>query len=235
MSRVPALLMLCALLAPDFARAEVVLEPGWAVLEVEGMTCAGCEAKVVSALSGLEGIDLVGASSQDAAACAEIRVETSLASLESAIESIQYRLVSAANVETCPRALQPARYRDAWEDPEGVDAQIISRGEEVDLRAHIEANMFTIFDFGAPWCGPCHLTTARLKTYLRQHEDVAVRAISLDAQDPTTSYALPVVSQHLRWASGLPYFLVFNREGRRIYRGLDVERAIGEIDRARAR
>ena len=169
-----SLLLIGTLLTPDFAQAEGMLEPGWAVIEIEGMTCAGCETKVVSALTNIDGIDSVGASSQDAAACAEILVTTSHASLVSAMASIHYRLLSAANVESCPQPLQPVVYRDPWEDPEGVDVQIISRGEEVDLRTHIQAGKFTIIDFGAPWCGPCHLTAARLKTYLGQHEDVAV-------------------------------------------------------------
>jgi len=110
---------------------------------------------------------------------------------------------------------------------------VTAKGEEVDLEAHEVDGKFTIFDFGAPWCGPCHVAEKLLRDYLSDHPDVALRAVVLDAQDAKTSFDMPVVAQHLQTAPGLPYFILVNPKGKTIARGVDPARILKKIDKKR--
>ena len=92
---------------------------------------------------------------------------------------------------------------------------------------------FTVFDFGADWCGPCHAAEKLLKAYMGDHADVAVRAIVLEGKTPKISFSLPVVHQHLSGAAGLPYFVVYSPAGKRVYRGIDLPKALRKMDKKR--
>ena len=72
-----------------------------------------------------------------------------------------------------------------------------------------------------------------LKDYLRDHDDVAVRAIVLDSQNPKESFAMPAAHQHLRSAPGLPYFVVVNAKGKAVFKGSDVAKLLKKIDKKR--
>ena len=117
----------------------------------------------------------------------------------------------------------------------GVDATIISKGAKVDLKAQLVPEHFTVFDVGAPWCGPCFISAKRLARYLADHDDTAVRVIDLVAPTAPESFALPVAQQHFSFIAGLPWFVVHAPNGKVIYRGDDVDAAIAAIDKKRAK
>ncbi|MEE2828469.1 MAG: thioredoxin domain-containing protein, partial [Myxococcota bacterium] len=102
-----------------------------------------------------------------------------------------------------------------------------------DLKGHLVDDKFTIIDFGAPWCGPCHTAAETLSAYLRDHKDVAVRVVNLRADDVTLSYALPAAQQHLLYAPGLPWFLVYSPSGRVIHKSTSVEKVLAAIEKKR--
>jgi len=199
------------------------------------MTCLGCETKVAEALNTLDTVAKVHASFSEKAACLELTGETPVAAIQSAIASIEYTAENTRSVALCPAALMSKSRTDAWQDTAGLDVKVISQGEAVDLAAHRVADKFTVFDFGAPWCGPCVVAAKRLKVYLSAHPDTAVRAVVLDAPDPETSFALPAAQQYLQWASGLPYFEVNCADGKRIYKGNDVTKLMASIDKERTK
>ena len=212
-----------------------MLPTGRAVVEIDGMTCMACETKVRNVLATVEGLGIVTASLTENAACMEVTAPTSTEDVEAAIASISYKALSVESVDLCPAALSPDAPKRLWAVTAGVDVVIISRGEAVELMDHRVAEKFTVYDFGADWCGPCHISAKRLRAYLSAHPDTAVRVIALDGASSDESFALPAAQQHLEWAGGLPYFEVYSPGGKRIYKGSNVGKALASIERARGK
>lgn len=203
------------------------------MVDIAAMTCLGCETKVTDALTTVDTISKVHASFSEKAACMELTGETPIAAIQDAIASIEYKASNLRSVSLCPSSLLSKTRTDAWDNSAGLDVVVISRGEAIDLPTHAVADKYTVFDFGAPWCGPCLIAAKRLKAYLSTHSDTAVRAIVLDAPDPEGSFALPAAQQYLQWASELPYFEVHRADGKRIYKGNDVTKLMAAIDKER--
>ena len=70
-----------------------------------------------------------------------------------------------------------------------------------------------------------------LRIFLRDNEDVALRAIILDSQDANESYAMPIVQQHLSSAPGLPYFVVMDDNGKVHFRGSEIDKLLKRMDK----
>ena len=224
-------------------------------VQIEDMTCVSCQEKVVSALDKLSGLSLTQASTAAGLACAELRpsaAELACANIaastaaqacnqaarkirndavRSALAELGYGVTEITEPEVCD--LSEVQFQGNWAQTDGLDVQIISRGERVELTAHLANDKYTLFDFGAPWCVPCHAAEALIKRYMQDHPDVALRAIVLDSQDPKVSYAMPVVSQHLLAAPGLPYFMVMSPSGKTIAKGVDLPKLLKKLDRKR--
>jgi copper chaperone CopZ len=226
--------MLSFLILASAAFADM-LPTGRAVVEIDGMTCMACETKVRNALATVEGLGVVTASLTEGAACIEVTAPTPSENVESAIASIDYKALSVVSVDLCPAALSPGASKRLWANTAGVDVVIISRGEAVELMDHRPPDKYTVYDFGADWCGPCHISAKRLRAYLSAHPDTAVRVIALDGATSEDSFALPAAKQHLEWAGGLPYFEVYSPSGKRIYKGSNVGKVLASIEKARAR
>lgn len=122
-------------------------------------------------------------------------------------------------------------YPDPWAGSEGLDVVKISEGESVDLSQHLVPGKFTIVEVGASWCSPCHVAAKNLQNYLATHGDVAVRTVDL-AGSPTQSRAQPA-AQLLPTSGRIPYFEVYDPDGRRLYRGNRLDRALRIIARRR--
>ena len=231
MRRLIALLALAA--TP--ALAEPVAPPAHVVVRIDGMVCHGCQRKVTAALEALPFVADAAASFAAGGACLDLAAEGDTGPIREAVSGLGYTVTGVEAVDACPPDLREGHRVDPWDDTGGHDVAIISRGEAVTLEDHLAPGRFTIVDFGAPWCGPCHAAAAALRAYMDGHDDVAVRAVSLDADDPEESYALPVVEQHLKWVAGIPWFIVYAPDGRVIYEGSEVEAAMKAIDRRRRR
>ena len=212
-----------------------VAQGGDVLVTVSGMDCVGCNKKVVTALEGLPFVEGVTASFVEQAACGALTGDLDASAVTAAIATTGYALVSIEAVERCPEALR-GKAQEPWDKHSpGLDVTTISHGEEVDLSAHLVAGKYTIFDFGASWCGPCHEIAEQLAGYMGGHADVAVRVIELGGEDPSASYAQPAVAQHLANAPGLPWLVVMDPAGRVLKKTPSAEKAIAAIDRHRAR
>ncbi|MEE2829925.1 MAG: heavy metal-associated domain-containing protein, partial [Myxococcota bacterium] len=137
-------LTLGLLLLPSLASAEVL------VIDVEGMTCAGCRTKVKESLTELPFIGTVTTSIAGETVCAETQGTRDDAAVNTAIEGLGYRVAALELQPACPAEL--SRTPDPWDNrTDGLDVQVISQGEKVDLKGHLVDDKFTIIDFGAPW------------------------------------------------------------------------------------
>ena len=218
--------VLLLLLAPSLASATVL------VIDVEGMTCAGCRTKVEAKLTALDFIDRVSTTDSGSEICATTTGAHDEAAISGALTDLGYTLASLRTSEVCPKSV--AAVKEPWEGwMEGRDVQCISDGERVTLKDHLAEGKFTIVDFGAPWCGPCHEAAETLANYLDAHSDVAVRVGNLGAEDVTGSYALPAAQQHLQYAPGIPWFQAYNAKGKTVYSGLSLDELFDAIEKQR--
>jgi copper chaperone CopZ len=200
-------------------------------VDIDGMTCTGCADKVTKALDGLSFLSETNASAPAGSACSSLDGELVESAVSAAITDLGYTTKAISTVDNCDT--NAFTFPPNWANLEGLDALIISQGDEVTLSDHAAVGKFTIYDFGAPWCGPCHVAEKMLKDYLRDHDDVAIRAIVLDSQNPKDSFSLPAAHQHLMSAAGLPYFVAVNAKGKVVFKGSDVARLLKKIDKKR--
>ena len=122
-------------------------------------------------------------------------------------------------------------FPDPWEVPTTADVRVISHGEAVDPLEHLKPQGFTVLDVGASWCAPCHESARELRTYAEANEDVGVRAVSLPG-DPRESLNAPA-AELLGGRSAVPFFVVYDPDGRVIYEGHRLSRALRRIERRR--
>jgi copper chaperone CopZ len=200
-------------------------------IRISGMICGSCEQKITEQLDDLSFVESVTVSFDKKKACAEVNTAVDKDAVIRVIEELGYTVSTLDVTEKCD--LPAVEAPQNWADKSGLDVQIISRGETVKLHDHRAGDKFTVYDFGAPWCSPCHGAEVLMKQYMSDHADVAVRAIVLGGSDARTSFALPVAKQHLSSAPGIPYFVVVAPNGKTIYRGVDLPKALKQIDKRR--
>ena len=204
-------------------------EANMARVVIDGMVCVTCQDKIVGSLEKLPFVVSATASTASGQACAELGGPMQEDQFRAAITQFGYTIKRVEDVTDCDPDTN--EFPEIWADTEGLDAEVISRGEKVELEAHLVNGKWTIFDFGAPWCGPCHASEKLLRIFLRDNDDVALRAVILDSQNADESYAMPIVQQHLSSAPGLPYFLVMDDDGKVHFRGSEVDKLLKKMDK----
>ncbi len=205
--------------------------PDHLVVHVEGMTCGGCEQRIGQLLGELPEVQAVRASFAHGAACVIGHATAEV--VRSRLEGAGYTVGVIEASDACPPGLDGKGKPSAWSNSHGLDVKIISTGDTFALKAQRVEGRFTVVDFGASWCGPCHALAKRLTAYMQEHDDISVRAVELEGDSPTESFALPVAKQHLAFAPGLPWVIAYGPTGKRIYQGGEVEELITAIEAAR--
>lgn len=173
------------------------------VYAFQEIDCSSCLSAVAKQLSQRDGV--VTAEVDKSAVVVRVTYDTTAISPEGLDE------VVAAKGFSWSRELETGSWAPEIAFPEGTDVQTISHdGEAVDLTAHLAPGKVTVFDFYAPWCGPCRVMTRELKEIVASRSDVAVRKVNIADWDR------PVVAQHLKGVANIPYLLLFGKDGQRL-------------------
>lgn len=207
------------------------------VVSIAGMDCGGCATAIQDSVGSLPFVAKVSTSFVLQKACISLSGELDESAVATAVAGAEEGLGVGAFVDVpeCPEGLR-GELPDPWLGrAEGLDVRTISKGEAVDLKAALAEGKYTVIDFGARWCAPCHDVAAALAAGLAQHPDLAVRAVLIEGATAEESYRQPVIEQHLKYAPGIPFLLVYSPDGKVIHKGTDVAKALEVVDRHRAR
>jgi copper chaperone CopZ len=211
------------------------LAPGAPTLVgIGGMDCAGCEAEVVEALTAVDGVSGVEASFTDGRACVTVARVVPEAAIRAGLATQKLTATSFATTEACPSTVSRPSSRDPWGDATGIDLVTVSTGDDLELDAVAVPGKYTIVDFGAVWCGPCHAAVKVLYPYVQAHPDTAVRAVALAGVNASAAFATPIAKHWLADAAGIPWLVVYSPDGKVLYRGQDAAAAIRAMDRRRS-
>lgn len=186
----------------------------WSVPDVVCST--SCKPKLEAALASVEGAEIAVFNLASKEICLEDGFDEAAAA--QALSDIGYPVSTKKRTEGC----RPAP-KSLWSDVKG-DVKVVSTGERVPLRKVYVEGKYTLVDFGASWCGPCVKSTHLLSDLLLKRTDLAVRAIELE--DMNKAFETPVAFQHLSSASGLPWYILLDEQGREIYTGNEIDEAL---------
>lgn len=102
----------------------------------------------------------------------------------------------------------------------GADLAVLAKaGEDVgDLATHAVRGKVTVFDFYADWCAGCREIDLHAYKLLNSRDDVAVRKLNV------VDWDTPLAKQQLNGVKGLPYVIVYGRDGKevRTLQGVDL-------------
>ncbi len=196
-------------------------QPNDVVLSLTDITCAECGMRSVAALSAQPGV----ATAEFDKGAAEVKVHFDAARI---LPGDMVKILLGQNVKASIGGGH-GHYLAAQKFAENADIQWISHGNVVDVDAAAVAGKVTVVDFGAAWCGPCRDVDADLAELLPKTPDLALRKVDIGDWDT------PVAKQHLQNISGLPFVLVYAKNGKRIaaIAGLHLDQLHAAIDLAR--
>lgn len=191
-------LVILALLVPGLTAAEVVSFE----FEVAGMSCSQCAATATEALKKVSGVIRAEVDFDSRTARVVARDEVTREQLRAAIAETGFE--ARFPDDRVPGPLTAAERK-------GLDIAVASRGERVDLDRHLAHDKFTIVDFWAEWCGPCHLLTPELERMVLESDGrIALRTVDLVKWDsPVATQATDEFRME-----GLPYVRVYAPGGR---------------------
>lgn len=169
--------------------------------EVAGLACDGCAKTAADALRNLRGVVTADVTFATRRARVEANRPIEDAELRSALAKFGFEARFSGDAVVKP--LTP-------EERAALDIRVASRGEAFDVRRHLARGKFTIFDFWAEWCGPCHVLTPKIERLVQKRSNVALRTIDLREWDSpagrqaTKEFKIP----------GLPYVRVYGPDGK---------------------
>lgn len=170
---------------------------------IAGMICGMCEATSTEALKKIPGVYEARAEypSLKASVLADARVTRE--TIRAALGSVGFE----------PRFPGESVASNATPLPEkevaALDIQTISHGEEIDIAKYFAPGKYTVFDYYADWCGPCHLLSPKLEHLVKDSRNVALRKVdianwnSAAAKQATKDFGL----------TGLPFVRAFGPKG----------------------
>lgn len=181
--------------------------------DVAGLSCDGCAGTATDALRKMPGVTK-----------ADVKFSTRRARVESSrrIEDAEFR-AALAKFGFEARFPNDAVVKPLTsEERARADIRVASHGEAFDVRKHLARGKYTVFDFWAEWCGPCHVLTPKIERLVVERSNVALRTIDLKQWDSpagkqaTKEFKVP----------GLPYVRVYGPDGKLVGEvvGNDIEK-----------
>jgi thiol-disulfide isomerase/thioredoxin len=125
--------------------------------------------------------------------------------------SARHRRAAGFLALACAGLLCACAPHSAGQSAAAGDIRIVSKGEPLNLRDHLAAGKYTLFDYYADWCPPCRRLSPRLEDLARSHPNLAVRKIDI------VSWSHPVARQ--QGVTDLPYLRLFDPEGKLVAEG----------------
>ena len=186
----------CALAVSAAAEQTFVSE-----FEVAGLACDSCAATATEALQKMPGVTK-----------ATVTFATRRARVESNrhIEDADFRATLAKFGYEARFPNDPVVPPLTAEERAQLDIRVASHGETFDIRKHLARGKYTVFDFWAEWCGPCHVLTPKIERLVQERSNVALRTIDLKqwespaGKQATREFKVP----------GLPYVRVYGPDGK---------------------
>ncbi len=169
---------------------------------VAGMTCGTCANSATKELLKISGVRE-----------AKVDFDTKQATVKS-----DTAVTEAAIREALGRLGFEARFADdtpvepplSDEERAQLDIKAASHGEAFKTPEFLAPGKYTIFDFFAEWCGPCHLLTPKLERLVQKRRNIALRKVDIvswksdAAKQATKDFKMP----------GLPYVRVYGPDGK---------------------
>jgi len=181
--------------------------------DVAGLSCGGCEATATEALQKVPGVVNVSVVFETKRARVEARRPIAEDEIRKALGKLGFeaRFANDPVVKTLTA-----------EERAALDIRVASRGEAFDIRSHLAPGKYTIFDFWAEWCGPCHVLTPKIERLVQQSANVALRTIDLQQWE---SAAAKQATKDFK-LTGLPYVRVYGPDGKFVgaVTGNDIEK-----------
>ncbi|MEO8382368.1 MAG: thioredoxin domain-containing protein [Acidobacteriota bacterium] len=182
--------------------------------DVAGLTCDACETTAREALQKIPGVT----KAEVVYATRRARVEASRNVSADEIRRALGTLGFEAHFAGDPAAVTPL----SADERAGLDIRVASSGEAFDVRKQLAAGKYTVIDFWAEWCGPCHVLTPKIERLVQQNPNVALRTVDLKqwdsgaAKQATKDFKIP----------GLPYVRVYGPDGKFVgeVTGNDIEK-----------
>ena len=176
------------------------------VFSVQGVYCGNCEEEIRPFLKKVKGVKSWKFD--------EARSEFKITLADNVPDQA---IVEAFERQGCYRAIpgpgkgaKSGAYKDAPYPPGADFALVTDKGEAVGSLEKLRVpGKYTVLDFYADWCGPCHKIDKRLREIVADRKDVAVRKLNI------VHFESPLAKELGRKLRGLPYLIVFAPDGKR--------------------
>jgi putative thioredoxin len=170
---------------------------------VIGIDCEACAPPILKALKALPDVKNPKLDWKAGTATVEVPAGYDREKIRTALKDVGFEAVFPGEE---PADLKPL--------PEEVVARLdiapASHGEKIDIARTVVPGKVTVLDYGATWCGPCHVLEARLQRLVMGNPGIAVRRVDVGKWD---NAAAKQATSEFRLES-LPYVRVYDASGK---------------------
>ena len=104
-------------------------------------------------------------------------------------------------------------------------SNVITKGEEVDLKDHLVSGKTTIVDFSSPACPPCVAIAPKLEALPKTHDDIAVIVVDINRPGiQGIDWDSPVAKQYQ--ITSTPTFQVYDADGKLVAEGEEASQQV---------